>query len=54
MSKDFSIVNHTQWAKDNLANDLRGELSVLEMPDLVKAYQEALNIIESTDSHSSC
>ena len=46
----FSIANHLQWAKDKVPGGHRGELSVLEMPDLVKAYQEALNMIDSTDT----
>ena len=46
----FSIANHIQWAKDKVPGGHRGELSVIEMPDLVRAYQEALNTIDATDT----
>jgi 2-polyprenyl-3-methyl-5-hydroxy-6-metoxy-1,4-benzoquinol methylase len=46
----FSIANHIQWAKDKKPGGHRGDLAVLEMPDLVKAYQEALNLIDATDT----
>lgn len=46
----FSIANHLQWTTNRIPGGHRGELALLEEPELVKSYQNALDRIDATDT----
>ena len=46
----FSIANHLQWAANRIPGGHRGKISHFETPELIEAYEKALDKNDATDT----